>query len=79
MANEFIGKRVSCDKIKDLYPNTWVVFDDYSAHDNSGVLLAVFDSRAEMRQFLLRYKERGNSIEYFPTTEEGEYNFLCQL
>ena len=63
-----------------LYPNTWVAFDDYDDQEGTGVLVAMFDNRSDLRKYLLDFKERNNRfLEYFPTTEEGEYNFLCQL
>ena len=80
MVSEYIGQKVSCNKIKELYPNTWIIIDNYDENNDCGTLLAIFNSRTEMRRYLLNIQEDvDRHLEYFPTTEEGEYNFLCQL
>ena len=80
MDNEYIGKRVSCEFIKQLYPDTWVAFDNYDKDSNSGTLVCMTETKQELRKFLNAfYKQNNRSLMHFPTTERGEYNFLCQL
>ena len=75
--SEYSGKRLEWSALKKLFPDSYVILDEFANDSNevSGVLVAVTKDRDEMWSFLINFVEKnGRQLEHFYTTESMEFN-----
>lgn len=80
--NEYIGKQMSFNDMKMLFPDRWVVYNEIpdKKQNKDCTLLFVTEKRKIMWDFIFSYfKTTGKNPKHFYTTESMEINGLWQI
>ena len=78
---KYIGKTMTWEEIANLFPNCYVVLDEYHSegHIVTAKLVFVCKKQEEMTDILKQYASNGTLLHTRYTTESKEWNGLYQL
>ena len=67
---QFIGKKLSWNEVKALFPHRYVVLDDYDEASSTGILLYVTEDRSDLWNFIFSKDNNDlKKLRHFYTTE----------